>query len=242
MCLFWNVMVGITVEVLWACDLLNLTVKTPPIQVSTQGQKFKVGDFVSFTGNTPGGRAFNIPDGGLVQIVRFPRTEGLSHRVTVKYEGAEHFVFWSQLKELVPVHVDPKARSWMLATNKTLKLQLSQEDPSDTVMLKQWREKRWSEERENSCFALLLSRFTVENALFCECKDKIIYICNQTRIHPQYFWCHFSHTIPIAKRLFSMQTISCPKHSFQFHAEWKWCVWGDRGLHRQGSQVNRAVL
>lgn len=105
--------------------------------VSTQGQKFKVGDFVSFTGNSPGGRAFNIPDGGLVQIVRFPRTEGLSRRVTVKYEGAEHFVFWSQLKELVPVHVDPKARSWMLATNKTLKLQLSQEDPSDTVMLKQ---------------------------------------------------------------------------------------------------------
>ena len=96
-----------------------------------------MGDFVSFTGNTPGGRAFNIPDGGLVQIVRFPRTQGLSHRVTVKYEGAEHFVSWSQLKELVPVHVDPKARSWMLATNKTLKLQLSQEDPSDTVMLKQ---------------------------------------------------------------------------------------------------------
>ena len=105
--------------------------------MSTQGQKFKVGDFVSFTGNAREGTAFKIPDGGLVEIVRFPRDQGLSHRVNVKYEGAEHFVYWSQLKEVVPVHVDPKVKGWMLATNKTLKLQVSQEDPSDTVMLKQ---------------------------------------------------------------------------------------------------------
>eukprot|EP00438_Fugacium_kawagutii_P006973 Skav222788 [mRNA] locus=scaffold1254:99475:100229:+ [translate_table: standard] len=81
------------------------------------GQKFKVGDLVTLAGDH-----FKIPAGSVVEISKL--STNFQHRVYVKYGEKEFLVSYEDLKKMVPVTVEKGVQQWLLATNKSVVLNL----------------------------------------------------------------------------------------------------------------------